>query len=292
MNTSTGWRRLRRQAARRGDGLAPAIVMAAAALVLLPVAATAGNWMRSEGETRVGVDLTLSSAGARWDRERDLVRDPCRTQRQSLGLNAEYGYSYHYTVFGSAAVDNESCTGRPGEGGLTDLSLGLRGRLNPFRNGRSWEVSIKLPTDDRESSTRRSSAGVGVSAGVHLRLADDPYADPLEVVRGSLWSWGAGVRLGNSNRGRQLWAYGGWERKLDDSPWRVDARLDGALSLQRADAGDPGPLNDYDKLALALRLSHDIDLQAGWSLSLEQTLWGRNVDRSTALRVGWARRWR
>ena len=135
----------------------------------LPASVEASAWMRSEGELQLSMSLSLSTAEDRWDRDRRLVEADCTTRRRALDVQGEYGYSYYYTVFADAGLTNKECGGEPGESGLSDLTLGIRGRIDPFRNGRSWEIALKPPVSGDDSDTARPGNGeFGLEFGGHF----------------------------------------------------------------------------------------------------------------------------
>ncbi|WP_287963123.1 hypothetical protein, partial [Alcanivorax sp.] len=111
----------------------------------LPMVAHAGDWMRSAGESGLGVSLEYGTADHYWNRFRKLLKDNCTSNDWKLFLHYEYGYSYDYTLFGNTALDTRRCGNRHSSG-LGDIRLGVRGRLNPFRNGSTWELSVLVPT--------------------------------------------------------------------------------------------------------------------------------------------------
>ena len=260
----------------------------------LPASAGASAWMRSEGELQLSMSLSLSTAEERWDKDRRLISADCTTHRQGVDVHGEYGYSYYYTVFADAGVSNKECSGEQRVSGLSDLTVGVRGRIDPFRNGRSWEVSLKLPVSgDTNDPARPGNGEFGLNLGVHFRLSPDPYVNPVLVSRDAIWSWGAGLRLWTGGLAHQGWAYVGWGRDIGDSLWNVSARLDGVRSFgESGTSGRSFRSNDYDKLTATLGLRRQLTRDASVSIDLAHDLWGRKSGRQNTLRLGVSRQWR
>lgn len=273
--------------------LPPLAVLALAGA--LPDAAWAGGWMRAEGELRLAMSLSLSTAEERWDKDRRLRDAACTKRRGAVGVQGEYGYSYYYTVFADASVSHKECAGESDASGLSDLSIGVRGRLDPFRNGRTWEVSLKLPVSGGTDDPDRSGNGeFGLQAGVHFRVRPDPYAVSDERRQDGGWSWGTGVRLWTGGLPPQGWGYAEWQPEAALAGWRTGARLYGLRSFGGDGAGSSRRSrgNDYDRLTASLGASRKLDADRTVSVELAHDLWGRNADRESQLRLGLSRMWR
>lgn len=256
----------------------------------LPSTAEAGAWMRSEGTLQMGASVGLTTSDKRWNEDRRRESADCRTHRQSMSVSAEYGYSYYHTLFADAGITNRDCSNEPNVSGLSDLTVGVRGRLNPFRNGRSWELALKLPISGTSADPDRPGKGeFGLEAGVHFSL----YPDPYEVFkyRDGVWSWGAGVRLWTGGLAHQGWAYGGWSHPIDDD-WSFSARLSGVMSFAGRRSADGSISNDYDKLSASIGVRRSISPTVSMSLGLSHDVRGRESDQGTSIRLGFSREWR
>lgn len=257
--------------------------------------AEAGAWLRSEGSALLTTSFNTSSSQASWDDNRKRKSEPCTTERHTLGVHGEYGYSYHHTVFASADISNKRCSDERTVQGLSDLTVGVRGRLDPFRNGRSWELALRLPISGTSADPERPGNGeFGLDAGVHIRMLPDPYDHARLRQRQGVWSWGTGVRLWSGGLAQQGWAYGGWGRDLNDV-WSFSARLSGTMSFGGSSTGsgvDRRRRNDYDKLTASVSLQRSLTQDLGISFGLSQDLAGRNADQATSFRVSISRSWR
>lgn len=258
----------------------------------LATEARAGAWMRSEGELQLRLDLSLSSADERWDGERRRVDAGCTTQRQGLELQAEYGYTYYTTLFAEAGLRQRRCAGEAAaaNSGLDRLRLGMRGRLDRFRNGRSWELALNLPVAAESSDPARPAGGrIGITGGLHLRRTPDPYAGGAVEGAAGIVSTGFGVDLWSGGLAQQIWGYGAWDSRQTDAGWAWSTRVDATRSF----GGDADlRANDYDKLTWSVELNRSIDRETRLSLGLAHDLWGRHVERATRLKLGLSRTWR
>lgn len=270
-------------------------ICAAIFYACIPAVAQAGAWMRSEGELQLGMNLSLSTANDSWDKERRLVDTGCTTHRQYADVHGEYGYSYYHTIFADAGISNKECSGQTRVSGLSDISMGLRGRLDVFRNGRTWEVSLRLPVSGNTADPARPGNGeFGLNAGVHFRLAPDPYENPALMLQNGIWSWGTGMRLWTGGLAHNWWGYLDWRRDIGDGLWSISPRLDGVLSFGEggAPAAQNFRSNDYDKLAATIDLKREINRDYSISIAFVRNLWGKNTDRESMLRLGMSRQWR
>lgn len=255
--------------------------------------AMAGAWLRSEGEVYASMDVSFSSASYQWDDHRHRERADCTERKQRADLNAEYGYSYYHTLFAQASMSLARCSGEPDSSGLSDLTLGVRGRLDPFRNGRSWELALKLPVTGQGGDTERpGNDEFGVSAGVHFRLEPDPYDNPAIRYRGGVWNAGVGVRLWTGGVAHQGWGYVGWDHGLGET-WRFSSRLYAVRSFGASrSAQREFRDNDYDALNASVSFGRPIDRDTSFSIGISHDLWGRNTDQDFTIKLGISRYWR
>jgi hypothetical protein len=182
-------------------------------------AALAGAALRSEEELLYSVALGHSWATQTWDDHGDTEDIGCRNEYTGLSHYVEYGYSYYYTLFGNVGTARSSC-GSEGENGLSDLRLGIRGRVNRYLNTRGWEVVLTAPLSGEQVGTSRIGCGafglagnldrkdklvddyLSVAYGLSLRLWESPLAHEMreEVeLSGRITSrlgWSAGMQHG------------------------------------------------------------------------------------------------
>lgn len=255
--------------------------------------AEAGAWVRSEGSSLLRLSVGSSSADSEWDRKRRRVNTACDSRRHSVGVHGEYGYSYYHTVFAAAELSSKDCRGGSNVQGLSDLTVGVRGRLDPFRNGRAWEVALKLPISGTSADRDRPGNGeFGIDAGIHIRMVPDAYDHAAQRDHKGVWSWGSGVRLWTGGLAHQAWAYGGWSRDLNDV-WGLSTRLAGTLSFGGSKRDSDGRIrNDYDKLTASIGLNRSLSQTTSLSVSLSRDLLGRNTDQATGIRLSISRSWR
>lgn len=272
--------------------------MIAAGLILFSINAfqcnvQASPWMRSEGESLLASGLGYSVADSFWKQNGDIeqYRDP---RKQILYyLHYEYGYSYYHTLFTSAAYIREE-TGSSEKSGVDNVKLGVRGRLNYFRNGRTWQLSAIMPGDP--SITKPGSGKFGADAGIFHRYIPDSYENPFTDPTGNIWGWGAGATIWSGDTGGEVWGYGRWERSLFSPIWQTAAKLSGRSSFAGGERGSvdvfgPNDSYHYDQLSSELSLQYRLSRQTTVGASYKRDLWGRNIDMNEGilinLNTGW-----
>lgn len=197
------------------SGLALGALAITAALCAATVA-RAGTGLRSEHQMFYNGTLGYNWATRYWDEQGDLRDIGCRSQHQSFSNYLEYGHSYYHTLFGQLGLAQADCGG-DSESGLSDLKLGVRGRVNRYLNDRAWELELTIPT--RGGDIGRSSVSCGafelagnlerehedalgrvdLGYGVSLRLAEAPLVHSLRGKLGASgpivprWSWRLGA---------------------------------------------------------------------------------------------------
>jgi len=255
----------------------------------------AGEWMLSEGQQTLYGSLSLSRADSYWDDQRDLQHSDCTNRDWSATLHYEYGYSYYRTLFASTSFEKYQC-GDERAVGIPDLKLGMRGRVNPFRNGFSWELALIIPVNgDREDRRKPGNGLYGVEAGLFRTYRDDPYEKPFTSITRGVWGWGVGVTLWSAGAGQELWGELNWRRRLSDA-WRFKTWLSGHYTLAGDDAGLGNNISsrksvDYDKLAMGARLTRKLTRNTSLGVALEQALWGRSTSQDTTMRLEIYRSW-
>jgi hypothetical protein len=262
----------------------PAVVGALAA-----TPARAGTYLQSGGDLSYSTSVGYIWATQQWDQNRVLLDSSCKREYEYNAHHLEYGYNYYYTLFGGINLARSSC-GPDSKSGLGDLRLGVRGRLDVFRNNRSWELTATLPTArDVESDTMHIGCGVrGIAGSVGTKDKVLPW-----LALGA----GAGVQLWGAPLAHQAvaetsasGAFGRW------SPWTWGAGLNGNVPLNdrvgvaNADLSDCGTRGKL--LRGSLRLGYapvdNLNLECGAS----QALIGEDVSRSHGVYCGFSRLWK
>ncbi len=262
-----------------------------AALLLASATATAGSWMRSEDESYYSAQLTYDTADTVWNSARVQGPMSCTAENWKLSQRYEYGLSYYRTVFGSLELLDRNCDGYDASG-IGDLELGLRSRLDIFRNGRTWEVATILPTGYSTSGAARiGNDRYGLRFGAYGRF---------KGVQGEDGSDGTGLELGSElhvwegSASEQLSAYGKLTVPVLKRV-RIFGALEGDYALNNRDgeilAGSINPpvQYGYDKLTGRLGLSSKIGRE--WTLLLEgsSVILGRNTSETNSISIGVSR---
>jgi hypothetical protein len=263
-------------------------------LLLLSVwgSASAGSWMRSEGESYYTGSLRYGTGDRYWDSRFKLRDRDCTASNWASEHSYEYGWSYYRTVFVDGELLDRRC-GDAHETGFGDLALGVRGRLDPFRNGRTWQVALILPTGYSASSD--SSLGHGRLA-LDLGLAWEINRVPYQPSPRTQWQIGAALRLIEGPPSEQLRGYVKMSHALTPR-LGLTAALNGDASLRTGEdrrsfefVNQRDGVGEYDKLWSTLALSRPL---GQWSVygGVTQVLWGRNVAHETGVVIRFSRRW-
>lgn len=264
--------------------------VAAVALLLVSATATAGTWMRSEHESYYSARLEYETADSYWNSGWEREPMGCTAKNWKLSQSYEYGLSYYRTAFGSLELLDRQCNGND-VAGIGDLELGIRSRLDIFRNGRTWEVALILPTGYSTSGDARiGNDRYGLRLGAFGRFAGPLRNDGSESATMEL---GGNVYAWEGDASEQLSAY----VKLSvpvAMRLRLFAALEGdyALNDRRGDFTttiNPPVQYGYDKLSGRLGLSTKLDRH--WTLTVEGTtvILGRNTSDANSLIVGISR---
>lgn len=263
-------------------------------LVLLSALTTpvyADNWMRSEGETFFKATFGYDSAHQRWDQENNLVDLSCSSNNWTHSQSYEYGLSYYYTAFGSIDLMKRRC-GYKTSTGIGDLSLGVRGRLNLYRNGRTWEAALVVPTGHRSYGEAPIGSGLyGLRLGVFGSYGN--RHDPRDLV-GSNLELGANLHIWEGSAPEQLSGYA----KINVAPRGQSSHYFAAFEGDYAliDRSEPyvptinqQDIYGYDRLNL--RLGYAQMLSLDWRLSIEATsvLLGRNASKTHGVNLSFSR---
>lgn len=265
--------------------------LAAGLLLLCSSLASAGTWMRSEKETYYSARVEYETADTMWNK--DWEREPmvCTANNWKLSQSYEYGLSYYHTAFGTLDILDRNCGGYD-VSGIGDLELGVRSRLDIFRNGRTWEVAAILPTGYSTSGKARiGNDRFGLRLGVFGRFSGEPRKGAADGVALEL---GGNLHIWEGSASEQLSGSG----KVT-VPVLQHSRLFGALEgdyalINRHAAAVDTSINPpiqygYDKLTW--RLGFSTKLSRAWSLSLEgaSVIIGRNTSDANTFIVGISR---
>jgi hypothetical protein len=257
-------------------------------LLLFSTELLGGSWMRSEKEYLYSISLSHSSADKYYDQNARLRRSSCTSDDYYINQSVDYGYSYYYTYFAHLAMAHSSC-GSESENDLGDIELGIRGRINLLRNGRSWEVSLIIPTGNSTTNSNELGAGeLGVKLGLHGRFEAGGMVNMRHFLK-----TGADLRyLFTGNGAERLSSY--LEYTLPWNQFDIDLGIRGNFSLDGSvNTSEPGfsrTSDDYREVSTQLSLSHKF---SKWSVGyrLSQVIWGENTDASTSLGISLSRRW-
>lgn len=261
----------------------------------MPWCGQAGDWMLSEGEQSLYLSLAMTEADSYWNDRRELQQDSCTSHDWRTTLHYEYGYSYYRTLFASTSYERNRC-GSETVVGVPELKLGMRGRVDPFRNGYTWELAMILPVNGDRSDRRKPGSGLfGVEAGLFRSYYDDPYQHPFTEITHGIWGWELGTTVWAEGAGLELRGELNWRRRLNDR-WRFKTWLGGYYANGNSTSGAGDILSsrkaiDYDKLTCGARFSRKLTRHSSMGLELEQTLWGRNTSQDTSLKLAYSILW-
>jgi hypothetical protein len=243
-------------------------------LLMVLAVSEAGSWMRSEGEHRYAAYVQSSSADRSWDRDGNDVVSSCKSNDRSITHQYEYGYSYYHTIFGKVSMANSECGGDKASG-FGDIHLGIRGRLNLYKNGRTWEAIVIIPSGyDNTRSNRIGYGELGLELGLYgsNRLNDKSRL----TYGGSLRFWAGApanqfrTSVGLTYKQNPLWSY--------------IAGLSGNFSLNDGDTSlTPSIDGDFESEFDVIRAELGVRRKVGKRLTLGagvfKYLWGRNTSQ-------------
>lgn len=274
-------------------GTARFALLLANVLVLLPGAAVADNWMRSEDEFYFKATLAYDRADERWNQERQLTPISCTSSNLSHYQSYEYGLSYYYTAFGSLNYLERHC-GNVDASGMGDVTLGLRGRLNLYRNGRTWEAAAIIPTFYRTTGDATIGSGLyGLRLGVFGSFGNSTTGDELNIASSSKIELGGNVFFWEGTAPEQFSGY----VKFNLARTKKH-RLYGAVEVDYAlidrkqefkQTVNQVDVYGYDRLNLRLGYARRVSLY--WQMSVEatQVVQGRNTSKTTGVSLNFSR---
>jgi hypothetical protein len=252
-----------------------------ALLLALPTSASASNWMRSEDELYFKAGFDYDTASQYWNRDGELTDMSCTATNWTHNQSYEYGWSYYRTVFGTLEYRDRRC-GDVTDSGLGDLTIGMRGRLNIYRNGRTWETALIIPSED--------GGLYGLRLGVFGSFGD---RHTIGNGAGTNFELGANLYLWEGAAPEQLASY--IKFNIAPSAERLfTTSLEGDYALVDRDKIYDATINQvenygYDRLNLRIGYSQKVSLY--WRMSIEATsvLMGRNASKSNGVGLSFSR---
>lgn len=261
------------------------LMIASGLSVVTAGSAQASAYMLSEGQNMYTTGITYSTATDWFNQNRNRVPQGCTSKDSSWGHSYTYGYSYYYNFFANASLANQSCGVGAKTAGLGDVQVGIRGRLDLERNGRTWEVALNIPTGyDNQKINRLGYGKFGLWAGVAWSTQNTGWEEKMP----SYWEAGTGISYWFGPPASQSKTYVKWSWSLDDNG---DNRivLKGVLKLSLRDgkpefpvafAGFPRYSGDYDAGIISAKYSRRLSQQWTAAITIGETVWGRNISAS------------
>jgi len=260
--------------------------------------ANASPWMRSSGESHIVAIMSQSRADEFWDKNRRLQRDNCESKDVDAFIRYEYGYSYYHTLFTDVKWESDQCGGAESKG-IPDIKIGIRGRLNPYRNGRTWQASLTIPIQgDIRNRSEPGHGQFGLNVGMYFQFKPDPYLNPAELGQRGYWSWALGTKLFTGGVAHKAWTNLKWSDSLFNTSFDYGIKLNAEYSIGGDDnndsfsGGENKRVEDYDVITGTLSFSHKLSKKVKGHVSLSQDLAGRNTNKTTALQVGVSKTWK
>ena len=240
----------------------------------------ASPWMRSEGKSLIAASFSYSQDNQFWTSEGFLVPLSESRLQEVLSVSYEYGSSYNYNVFTGTAFTYRD-TGTRIIKGVSSIRIGARGRLQQFRNGRSWQITALLPARTVSNDPENPGGGAyGLHAGLFYRLLPDPYERPFSKFPFGVWGGGVGVAvLQSGNAANQLDIYLKWEKDFRRTPFGISFKGTGLSSFAE------GPLEPYARFQSEGMVQYALSRVNGLSVSYTVDVWGRNITQGNALQI-------
>ena len=266
-------------------GLSAALCMVGAGQAL------AGAWMVNEGESVASAGVSYSTHNRFYNNASVLVPQGCTSRNTSVNAGYEYGLSYFYNIYVNTGYGNYACAGRNTATGIGDVTVGIRGRLDQYRNGKTWEVEATFPTGYNKTAANRLGYGeYGIAAGVNFSNYANYGYEEWREEEGRLpfiYAVGAKVQFWTGAPSTQLVSYAQVGENVFTND-KVFLRADLRLSFRDGDRRIILPQNalsanavaDYDRLDLSLRYSHPITDDLAAHAHIGRTFWGRNTPQS------------
>ncbi len=256
------------------------------ALLLLSSNALADNYMRSEGESYYSASLEGDTAHDKWNQQDKLEAMPCTARNWKLTQNYEYGLTYYNTVFGSREYVDRSC-GIYDASGIGNFTLGIRRRLDIYRNGRSWEAEVIMPTG--YSTTGKSTIGSGLyglrlgafGAFGYEKLTNGDQYSPLEI--------GANIYIWEGTAAEEFAGYLKYNFLATNVSHFYGAVEGDYALIDRSKTPNTtiNPVSDYGYDRLNVRLGFSTKITLKWRAAIEGTdvIRGRNTNDSKSIKL-------
>lgn len=249
----------------------------------------AGGWMRSEGEHRYSSRIQYSTSDRSWDRNRISRVSSCVSKRSSISHKYEYGHTYYHTYFSKLSMSTATC-GNDRVSGIGDLTLGVRGRLDLYTNGNSWEASVIIPTGyDRNRRNRLGYGVLGLDLSLHFRK---------KLTTQSILSYSVGLLGWAGPPSSQFYTRISWKYK-QNKLWSYTSSLSGTFSFNDGEARDTNSLNrdfenNYEVLSGQVSIKYNLTKRINVFGGIYKNLWGRNVSQRSGVYLSlgyiWGRR--
>ncbi len=261
------------------------IIFAGGLSVVTVGSAQASAFMLSEGQNMYTTGFTYSSGTDWFNANRDRVPQGCTSSDLSWNNSYTYGYSYYYNFFASASLANQSCGVGPKTAGFGDVQVGVRGRLDNTRNGRTWELALNIPTGyDNQKINRLGYGKLGLWAGVAFSTQSTGWEAKIPTY----WEFGTGFNYWFGAPATQSKSYLKWSWRVDDEGINRIV-LKGVLKLSLQDgkpefpvafAGFPRYSGDYDAGIISAKYARRLNENWTGAVTIGETVWGRNISAS------------
>ncbi len=250
----------------------------------------ASSWMRSEGDLYYWTGTSYSTGDQFWNEKSDLVASGCRNNDWKTDHKVEKGYSYYYTLVAGLSAASVRC-GDDNLAGFGDLTLGIRGRLDKFTNGKSWEITAIIPTGyDRNNSSRLGNGRFGFEGGIAWSSRSGGRAS-------NLWSWegSTSIRLWQGPPADQFINSFSVRRRITEAGG-VGLRISSDVSLrnespEKVKFENRTRLTDFDKVRAAISWSSRINARWSYQTSIGHVLWGRNATNNMTVGLNISHDW-
>lgn len=273
-----------------------ALFFVAAGVSTLSTVSHASAYMLSEGENMYTMGFTYSTATDWFNQNRNRVPQGCTSHDYSWNHSYTYGYSYYYNFFANTSLANQGCGAGQKTTGVGDVMLGIRGRLDITRNGRTWELAAIIPTGyDSQRINRLGYGKIGIWGGVAFSTQSTGW----EEKEPTYWEAGTGITYWIGSPATQWKSYAKWSWRIDENAVNRFT-LKGVLKLSLRD-GTPEPIpaagnfprysGDYDAGIISAKLAHRISDQFTVSGTVGETIWGRKISASRFANLSFTYRW-
>ena len=277
--------------------IAKALAMLCFTLTALPAFS---GWMLDAGRSKVVIGLNLGLGSSFWDGDGQRRSGGC--SNNSLPVGYEYGYSYYRTIYANTSLGSKNCSDKKSVG-LSNIELGVRGRLDPYRNGSTWEIALLLPINKNHSAFDSQTGSFGLKAGIGYNFSDDPYETFLLGGDTSRWAVAMGIKTWQAHIPNELWGNLNYDKRLSSSDWykqsggwSFNAQLDGKHSFGKVNSAIANPFvvdahDSYSLLTGTAKLTHALSDVSYINGGIALDLAGRNIHSGSSLFIGYNYQW-